>query len=60
MLLKQRAMDADDAKRYRWLREQESLCIEGKGSDWSGGYFPNELDAWIDKQRRDGNNGGAK
>ena len=39
-----------DAARYRHLREKSNIIIEGKESDWSGGYFPEQFDEFIDKE----------
>lgn len=43
----------DDAARYRWLREQESVYFEGISFDWSGGYDPAGFDVAVDRAMKE-------
>jgi hypothetical protein len=43
-----------DAERYRWLRANSSLSFSiSKSEIWTGGYYPNDLDAAIDAARKE-------
>ena len=37
-----------DARRYRWLRKLPSLSFDAGDCEWTGGYWPDALDAAID------------
>ena len=52
-----------DAERYRWLREQKGLYFDAGSFEWTGGYFPEELDKAVDraiKESRDAAQGESK